>query len=140
MADRESFPRRLLKAIVYSRFEPVETIMAIYISLLGLWTATREISTDTTTTFFGSGRVLIATGIIFGIIGIFHLYAVYKSYGYHNGWVKARETSLLVITMGFFFVMMEVVLGLGIGSTRWAPWAALTLISAATYLALVLKR
>lgn len=131
---------KVIRALIYGRFDPIETVLAVFITVLGVWVAIREINTDISTTFFGSGTTLLVTAIVFAAVGLFHLLAIDRSYNSRNWWTTARINSMFFITVGFLFSTMETMLGLGINQTRWMPWAALTFISAFTYLALAVKR
>lgn len=139
MKKKPGLAEKIVRSLIHGRFDPIETIIALFMVAMGIWITIRE-RVAVSTTFFGSGESLTATAIVFILIGVIHLVAMNYSSNHSNIWYTVRKNTLFIMTLAMFFATIEVLLGLGVGETRWLIWAALTLVSAATYLALVVKR
>lgn len=141
MNQKRSLGRQIVYSILYGRFEPVETILALFLAVKGLWISVRQvIGTSTSTSLFGNNAELQITALVFGLLGVIHIVSMYFSHTDGNRWSRWRCNSMFAITLIFLFATVEVIMNIPAGETRWLNWAALTLISGATYLSLVVKR
>lgn len=137
---RVGIVEKIIRSLIYGRFDPVETLISIFMIMMGTWLVAQETYRDTSTRFFGSGTTLAITALVFILLGVAHLVSIHFSVNGHSRWFRIRANALFVMVMAMFFASLEVILNGGLISTRWLPWVFLTLIGAVSYLSLVVKR
>lgn len=139
--EKPGLPKQIFKSILYGRFEPIETIIATFLIVQGVWVTVRE-GFEETTFLFSKGWSFKLIAMTFAILGIIHLVSMWKT-PFRKGdarWWKWRCHSMFSFTLVLMFAALEVFFKTPPGETRFLIWIALTLISATTYLSLVVKR
>lgn len=130
--SNQPFTTKIIMAIVRSRFEPVETILAISAMLHGLWLLFPYwgfSSASAGETISGASRMFeVGLGIVIFILGLLHIIAL--------GWnlPRLRYNVAFVKFMAWFFFTILAVAAAGYSSIIWITFLTLSLISGSVYL------
>lgn len=122
---------RIIRAIVRSRFEPVETILAISAVLHGLWLLFPYwgFAAAGSDTISGSPRTFeITIGIVLGMLGVLHFTALTW------GLQKLRYNVAFMKFMAWFFFVWLAFIAAGPDSIIWISYLTISGISASVYL------
>lgn len=140
--EKPGLGSQILRGLLYGRFEPIETILSAFLIIKGLWVTIRTGVYNDPGFLFSSGAPFRIIAIFFIIFGVVHMISMYHTPFRHSRtrWWRYRCNSLFGISIVLFFATLEVALVTPVGETRFLNWLALTFISAATYLSLVVKR
>lgn len=130
------FAIRLLRALVMSRFIPIETVLAVSSIVLAVGMVVSWSFGYSTPEFDTLPWVIIA-GWIF-LTGAVHLAGLSVK---RDGWrYKARKFGTFVTTLNFLFLATLRFNVTGPWAPGWFPWVVASLTSATAYLSLVLER
>lgn len=123
---------RIVLAIVRSRFEPVETILAISAMLHGLWLLFPYWGlggSEVGETISGTARIFeLSLGSMMFILGLLHIIALAR------GLQRLRYNVAFLKFMAWFFFTVISVVAAGFSSIIWITFFTLSLISASVYL------
>lgn len=142
---RKTVPQRIFRAILFGRFEPIETAIAAWSALSGLlillpWND-GVLNTSKEYLVYDNLYIFKTVGVLALLLGVAHIFFTAKSdILRQNSWYSRRTNTLLAITMLLLFTTAEVFLEVGLYHPRWLTYLTMTVASAVSYLSLVIKR
>lgn len=130
MQRHHTLSNRLLKALLFGRFEPIETVLALSAVVHGLWMLFPYWSTSTfADSITGASRPTeIVIGICMALLGMAHLASMAFV------WSRLRRHIAFVKFLFWGFLTWLAAIALGLAGVLWIPYLSIMLISGFIYL------
>lgn len=127
---------RLLRAILRSRMEPVETVLSAHLFITGLWLIFPYWQTDRVLDVGVGQATIVVVGLSIATIALSSLLAMaFKRNGLS---IAVRRTTTFLMFVSHVLLAGLAVSAAGFTEVRWLSYVALALLSAISYLSISL--